>query len=66
MYLSTYYVNVHMLMVLFLLTSGGLGLNCPFPMTWTDAFVVNCLILGCFTEVLSAKTAEQNVSAILS
>ena len=53
-------------MVLFLLTSGGLGLNCPLPMILTNAFVDNCLILGRFAEVISAKAAKQNVSVVLS
>ena len=53
-------------MVLFLLTSGGLGLNCPLSVILTNAFVVNCLILGCFAEVISARAAKQNVSVVLS
>ena len=35
-YLSTYEVNIYVLMG-FLLTSGGLCLNCPLPVTVTDA-----------------------------
>lgn len=51
-------VNVHMLMVLFMLTSGGLCLNCPLPVILTHAVVVSYLILERFAEVISAKAAE--------
>lgn len=48
----------------FLLTSMGLGLNCRLPVILTAAFVVHCLTLGRFTEVISAKAAKQNVRAV--
>jgi len=35
-------------------------------MILTNAFVVNCVILGHSAEVISAKAAKQNVSAVLS
>ena len=35
-------------------------------MIFMNAFMVNRLILGCFAEVIFAKAAKQNVSAVLS
>jgi len=55
-----------MVFFFFFLTSGGLCLTCPLPVILTNAFVVNCFVLGHFAEVISAKAAKQNVSAVLS
>ena len=35
-------------------------------MVGTNAFVVNCLMLGEFAKVISVKPTKQNVSAVLS